>query len=88
LPEFAVQCLLKTPVVTIAEVCCQGSHRQQSETECATATQLVFPYRGVYVRHLGHDQAVAEANQVLFFNAHEDYDSGGGVAQIFAALYP
>ena len=73
LPEFAVQCLLKTPVVTISDVCCQGSHRQQSEAECATATQLVFPYRGVYVRHLGHDQAVAEANQVLFFNAHEGY---------------
>jgi AraC-like DNA-binding protein len=33
----------------------------------------VFPYRGVYVRHLGHDQAVAEANQVLFFNAAEGY---------------
>jgi AraC-like DNA-binding protein len=34
---------------------------------------LVFPYRGVYVRHLGSDQAVAEANQVLFFNATEGY---------------
>jgi AraC-like DNA-binding protein len=33
----------------------------------------VFPYRGVYVRHLGQDQAVAEANQVLFFNAAEGY---------------
>jgi hypothetical protein len=33
----------------------------------------VFPYRGVYVRHLGQDQAVAEANQVLFFNASEGY---------------
>jgi AraC-like DNA-binding protein len=33
----------------------------------------VFPYRGVYMRHLGHDQAVAEANQVLFFNASEGY---------------
>ena len=32
-----------------------------------------FPYRGVYVRHLGQDQAVAEANQVLFFNAAEGY---------------
>jgi len=71
--EFAVQCLLKTSVVTVSDVCCQGSHRQQSEEECATATQLVFPYRGVYIRHLGHGQAVAEANQVLFFNAHEGY---------------
>jgi AraC-like DNA-binding protein len=34
---------------------------------------LVFAYRGVYVRHVGHDQAVAEANQVLFFNATEGY---------------
>jgi AraC-like DNA-binding protein len=34
---------------------------------------MVFPYRGIYVRHLGGDDAVAEANQVLFFNAHEGY---------------
>jgi AraC-like DNA-binding protein len=33
----------------------------------------VFPYRGVYVRHLGQDQGVAEANQVFFFNAAESY---------------
>jgi AraC-like DNA-binding protein len=34
---------------------------------------LVFPYRGVYVRHVGPEQAVGEANQVLFFNAFEGY---------------
>jgi AraC-like DNA-binding protein len=44
-----------------------------SPEEHTTTTQLIFPYRGVYVRHVGHDQAVAEANQVLFFNAHEGY---------------
>jgi AraC-like DNA-binding protein len=33
----------------------------------------VFAYRGVFVRHVGQDQAVAEANQVLFFNANESY---------------
>jgi AraC-like DNA-binding protein len=44
-----------------------------SPEECTTATQLIFPYRGVYVHHVGHDQAVAEANQVLFFNAQEGY---------------
>jgi AraC family transcriptional regulator len=73
MPEFAAQSLLKSPTVTIRDVYCQGSCRQQSAEECATATELVFPYRGVYVRHLGHDQAVAEANQVLFFNATEGY---------------
>lgn len=71
--EFAVQPLLKTPTVTIRDVYCQGSQRHQSGEECTSTTQLVFPYRGVYVRYLGSDQAVAEANQVLFFNAEEGY---------------
>jgi AraC family transcriptional regulator len=73
MPEFVIQSLLKTPTVTIRDVYCQGSCRQQGAEECATATQLVFAYRGVYVRHLGTDQAVAEANQVLFFNTTEAY---------------
>ena len=71
--EFSVQSLLETPTVTIRDVCCKGSRPNKSAEEYATHTQLVFPYRGVYVRHLGHDQAVAEANQVLFFNAAEGY---------------
>jgi AraC family transcriptional regulator len=73
LPEVAVQVLLKSPTVTIRDVSCQGSCRDQSAEEWTAATELVFPYRGVYVRHLGNDQAVAEANQVLFFNAGEGY---------------
>jgi AraC family transcriptional regulator len=71
--EFSVQCLLETATVTIRDVCCKGSCPHKSAEEYATHTQLVFPYRGVYVRHLGHDQAVAEANQVLFFNATDGY---------------
>jgi AraC-like DNA-binding protein len=71
--EFAVHSLLKTPTVAITETYCQGSCRHQSVEECTATTQLVFPYRGVYVRYVGNDQAVAEANQVLFFNATEGY---------------
>lgn len=72
-PEFAVQSLLTTPMVTIQDGSCQGTCRHQSAEECTATTQLVFPYRGVFVRHLGADQAVAEANQVLLFNASEGY---------------
>ena len=72
-PEFDVDCLLKSPAITIRDVYCQGTCREQSPEECASSTELVFPYRGVYVRHLGSEQAVAEANQVLFFNAAESY---------------
>jgi AraC-like DNA-binding protein len=71
--EFTVKTLLETPTVTVRDVYCQGSCRGQGAEECATATQLVFPYRGVYVRRLGSDEAVAEANQALFFNAAEGY---------------
>jgi len=72
-PEVSVQFLLKSPTVTIRDVCCEGRCRHRSAEESTPATELVFPYRGVYVRHVGNDQAVAEANQVLFFNAGEGY---------------
>lgn len=71
--ESVAQPLLKTPTVAIRDIYCQGSRRHQSAEECTETTELVFPYRGVFVRHLGSDQAVAEANQVLFFNATEGY---------------
>jgi AraC-like DNA-binding protein len=86
MPEFAVHSLLKTRTVAIYDVCCQGSRREQSAEECTAATQVVFPYRGVYVRHVGHDQAVAEANQVLFFNAGENYRVSHPVAGGDASL--
>jgi AraC family transcriptional regulator len=72
-PEFVAECLLRSPAVVIRDTYCSGTCRHQSAEECTTTTQLVFPYRGVYVRHVGHDQAVGEANQVLFFNAFEGY---------------
>src|SRR5262249_32823847 len=76
----------KSETVTIRETYCQGSWRRQSTEERTTSTQLVFPYRGVYVRHLGDDQAVAEANQVLFFNADEGYRISHPVAGGDASL--
>jgi AraC-like DNA-binding protein len=51
---------------------------------------MVFPYRGVYIRHVGRSDAVAEANQVLFFNESESYRIShpvqGGDACISLAL--
>lgn len=71
--EVTDQLLLKSSTVTIRDVYCLGDSRHRSAEECTSATEIVFPYRGAYVRHLGNDQAVAEANQVLFFNANECY---------------
>jgi AraC-like DNA-binding protein len=71
--EFSTQLLLDTETVQIRDVVCNGECRHKSAAECAGATHLVFPYRGVYVRHVGRADAVAEANQVVFFNQGEEY---------------
>ena len=73
MPELDVQPLMKTPIVSVRDVYCRGTCRHKSAEECASATHLVFPYRGVYVRHLGREEAVAEASQVLFFNSGDSY---------------
>ena len=76
------------PTMAIHDVCCQGSCRHQSAEECTATTQVVFPYRGVYVRHLGQDQTVAEANQVLFFNSADARVSHGPRPYLLAMKAP
>lgn len=71
--QFATDLLLETESLSVQDVTCAGGCRHQSAAECAAATNLVFPYRGVFVRHVGGEDAVAEANQLLFFNAGEEY---------------
>src|SRR5882757_8666679 len=78
--ELSVQTLLETKLVTLRDVACRGSCRHRSPEECTSATHMVFPYRGVYVRHVGRSEAVAEANQVLFFNRAESYQISHPVA--------
>lgn len=73
MPEFELHSLLKSSTVSIQDTNCRGSCRSMSPEESTKTTQLIFPHRGVFVRHLGRDQVVAEANQVLFFNADEGY---------------
>jgi len=73
LPDLEVNRLLSTDTATLRNVRCSGACRHRSAEECASTTHLVFPYRGVYLRHVGGDQAVADANHVLFFNAGEGY---------------
>lgn len=71
--ETSVSTLLESPTVTVRDTCCRGTCRDLGVEEWTTSTQLVFAYRGIYVRHVGRAQAVAEANQVVFFNAFEGY---------------
>lgn len=78
--ELSIQTLLDTKIVTLRDVACRGSCRHRSPEECTSATHMVFPYRGVYVRHVGRTETVAEANQVVFFNRGESYQISHPIA--------
>jgi len=84
--ELAVRTLLRTPTITVRDVACRGSCLHKGPEECASSLQLVFAYRGAYVRHLGSDAAVAEANQVVIFNPGEGYHISHPVAGGDASL--
>jgi hypothetical protein len=93
MPEFVVSRLLDTPTLAVRRVLCAGHCRHRSAEECSAATHLVFPYRGTYLRHVGSDQAVADANHVLFFNAGEAYQvshpvAGGDACLVLALSQP
>src|SRR5450631_2650736 len=78
--EFDVTSLLSTKTVWLRNVRCAGTCRHRAAEESASTTHLVFPYRGIFMRHVGQDQTVADANHVLFFNAGEGYQVSHPVA--------
>jgi AraC family transcriptional regulator len=71
--DFDARPLLTTDTVAVWDVVCEGTCKHRSTEEYVGATHLVFPYRGVYVHHVGCAEAVAEANQVVFINEDESY---------------
>ena len=91
--EFKVERMLTTDLVSVRHVNCRGTCRHRSAEECASHTHFVFPFRGVYLRHVGSDQAVADANHVLFFNAQQGYQvshpvSGGDTSLVVSLAQP
>jgi AraC family transcriptional regulator len=86
MPEFDINNLLETGTVSLRDVGCGGACRHRGAPEHSVATYLVFTYRGIYLRHVGSDQAVADANHVLFFNAGESYQVSHPIAGCDASL--
>ncbi len=88
--EFSIQTLLSSRGITLRDVICRGTCRHRSAEECVSTTHLVFPYRGTYVRHVGQDNAVADANQLMLFNHGESYrishPISGGDASLSLAM--
>jgi AraC-like DNA-binding protein len=87
---FAVHTLLVTSIVTVLDAVCSGDCQHTAGEAFAASTRLVFPYRGVYVCHVGGEDAVAEPNQVLFHNAGEtcriSHPVAGGDASLIVTI--
>lgn len=69
--EHAV--LHSTPSVAIFDVHCRPSDPGPSREECSSSDHIVFPRAGVFVRHVGGADVVADPNHVLFFGRHETH---------------
>jgi AraC family transcriptional regulator len=63
----------RSALVDINDVRCRPSTLHVSGEEQTTAHKVVFPRAGVFIKHIGRRQIVANPNQVLFFNAYEPY---------------
>lgn len=71
--DFDARPLLVSETASVWDVACPGACKHRSDEEYVAATHLVFPYRGVYVHHVGRAETVAEANQVVILNEDEPY---------------
>jgi AraC-like DNA-binding protein len=59
--------------VVIDDVICRAHRHGWGEEERTSAHQVVFVRAGVFMRRVSRREFVADANQVIFFNANEPY---------------
>ena len=71
--EVIARALLKTPLVSIRDVQCEGRCRHHSDEESTNAVHMVFPYRGIYVRHLGETMRSPRRTRYSSSTLHEGY---------------
>ncbi|TAH37417.1 MAG: AraC family transcriptional regulator [Planctomycetota bacterium] len=69
--QFHHHVLFHSPLVSVTEVSCRPNEPGCSGEEQQERSTIVFPRRGVFVRHLGRRRYVADASQVLFFQTGE-----------------
>ena len=71
--ELRADLLLETAIVRIWDACCDGGSAHDGAARWGGTAHLVFPYRGLYVRHEHDVPCVAEPGQVLLGNADATY---------------
>lgn len=65
--------LFKSSAAMVGDVRCRPADGACGCEECSTVDDIAFVRRGVFVKHLGRRQVVANANHAVFFNRDETY---------------
>jgi AraC family transcriptional regulator len=82
--------LLKLSVGLVEDVRWAGAPERDRAEAFSPEFQVALPYRGLFVWHVGSDEVVGDANQVLFVTGGEQYRMShpipGGYAELIVTL--
>ena len=78
--------LLDTRVALVENLRCRNLRRGRSPEAFSPHFQVCLPYRGLFIWHVGSDDVVGDANQVLFVSGGESYHITEPVDGMYAEL--
>ncbi len=73
LPQLHCDTIFSSEVVAVTCVCCRPNERGCGAPEAAVGHQVVIPHSGVFVKHIGRTQVVANPAIVVFFTEGREY---------------
>jgi AraC family transcriptional regulator len=78
--------LLGSTIGVVENLRCPGVPRNKTPEDFSPEFQVCLPYRGLFVWHVGGDEVVADANQVLFVSGGEAYHLTQPLSRGYAEL--
>jgi hypothetical protein len=73
LPRTARTRIFESAFATVDNLQCAGVRREPQSEGFSPEFQVCLPYRGLFIWHVGDDDVVGDANQVLFVSGGEPY---------------
>ncbi len=77
--------VVHTPLILAEDLRCPAALGRTPKDHSADF-QVCLPYQGLFVWHVGSDEVVADANQVLFVRGNETYSLSRPIATSYAEL--
>jgi AraC family transcriptional regulator len=78
--------LVKSTIGLVENLRCPGVRLNTTSEGFSPEFQVCLPYRGLFVWHVGRDDVVADANQVLFVSGGESYRISQPLSRGYAEL--